>query len=161
MNEIKSIDGYENYYISENGEIFSNGNKLKQYENNGHLFVYLYKDTKRKKFYVHRLVAEAFLPNPCKYPVVNHKDENPRNNNVLNLEWCSHKYNTNYGTCIKRRANSCKKRILQIDSNGNIVCAFKGVIEAANYLKIDASSISKVALGKRKTAGGFFWKYEC
>lgn len=161
MDEIKKIDGYENYYISKNGNVFSGDKKLKQYENQGHLFVYLYKDTNRKKFFVHRLVAKSFLPNPNHYPVVNHKDENPRNNDVSNLEWCTHKYNTNYGTCIKRRSDSCKKKVLQIDDSGNVIASFNGIVDAAKYLGLDSSSITKAALGKRKKVGGFFWKYEC
>lgn len=55
---------------------------------------------------VHRIVAMAFLDNPNNYPIINHKDENPSNNHVDNLEWCTYKYNTNYGTAIERRSLS-------------------------------------------------------
>ena len=51
---------------------------------------------------IHRLVAEAFIPNPNNYPCINHKDENKENNNANNLEWCTYKYNSNYGTCRER-----------------------------------------------------------
>ena len=161
MTVVKAINGYDSYSITDKGKVYSNGKELKQYINGGHLYVYLYKCGKRKKFYVHRLVAETFIPNPNKYPIVNHKDEDSKNNNVSNLEWCTHKYNTNYGTCVKRRAANHKRRIQQLDMNGNIVFVFDGIIDAANLLGIDASSISKAALGKRGSAGGFCWKYEC
>lgn len=68
-----------------------------------HLMVHLSKDGKVRKHYVHRLVAEAFIENPEGLPEVNHKDEDPRNNNVENLEWCTHKYNNLYGTKIRRQ----------------------------------------------------------
>ena len=157
----RKVLGYDNYFITENGKVFSGNIELKQYEHMGYLYVWLYKNGKRKKFFIHRLVAMAFILNPNNYPFVNHKDENVKNNNANNLEWCTAKYNTNYGTCIQRRSMSCKKKILQIDNNGEIVNVFSGIKDAAIFLSIDASSISKVASGKRKSAGGDSWKYEC
>ena len=68
-----------------------------------HLMVHLSKGGKVKKAYVHRLVAEAYIPNPDNLPEVNHKDENPMNNKVDNLEWCTHLYNNLYGTKIERQ----------------------------------------------------------
>ena len=70
--------------------------------NNGYCQVTLYKDTKRKKYLVHRLVAEAFIPNPDGLPHINHKDENPENNKADNLEWCTPLYNNKYGTARYR-----------------------------------------------------------
>lgn len=61
--------------------------------------VMLWKDGKSRQFRVHRLVAEAFIPNPNNYPIINHKDENPSNNEMENLEWCTVKYNSYYGSC--------------------------------------------------------------
>lgn len=63
----------------------------------GYLRVNLCNDDGRKAKFVHRLVCTAFLPNPDNLPQINHKDENPLNNNVENLEWCTGKYNCNYG----------------------------------------------------------------
>lgn len=68
----------------------------------GYMFVSLSKDDKKKTFYVHRMVAKAFIPNPNNYPQINHKDEDRKNNCVDNLEWCTNKYNCNYG---KHREN--------------------------------------------------------
>lgn len=157
---IKPIKDFEGYFVSDSGKVFSGEKELRQYTIKGHKCVYLYNVNGRKKFWVHQLIAEAFIENPNNYPIVNHKDEDGSNNYCSNLEWCNHKYNTNYGTCIRRRADNHKKRILQIDKNGKILRVFNGVIDAAQCLNIDSSSISKVALGKRGSAGGYTWKYE-
>lgn len=78
----------------------------------GYLRVVLYKEGKGKTIKVHRLVAQAFIPNPNNYPCVNHKDECKTNNCVDNLEWCDQKYNVNFGNGIKRRvANTDWKEV--------------------------------------------------
>ena len=107
----KIIEGFADYKVNENGEVYSiKRNKiLKQYEKKNYLGVYLYQDNKRKFRLAHRLVANAFIPNPNNLPQINHKDENSKNNNVENLEWCTQKYNNNYGT-YKERA---RKRMLE------------------------------------------------
>ena len=74
----------------------------------GYLHVGLHKNGKIKNYLVHRLVAEAFIQNPNNYPQVNHKDENPSNNFVNNLEYCDAKYNSNYGTRNERVAEKMK-----------------------------------------------------
>lgn len=96
----KPIDGYEGYLVSDDGRVWSSkrGIELAQEEKKGYLNVYLYNRDGRKFIGVHRLVAIAFIPNPDNLPEVNHKDENPMNNRVDNLEWCTAKYNSNYGT---------------------------------------------------------------
>lgn len=103
----KPVKGYEGlYYITEDGEIYSSiQNKwLKPCVNpQGYPMVNLQSNKK----HIHRLVAEAFIPNPDNLPVVNHKDENKLNSSVDNLEWCTYKYNANYGTA-KERARKTK-----------------------------------------------------
>ena len=111
----KDILGYEGLYqVSSFGRVrsldkydsmnrFYEGRILKLFADRlGYLSVVLYSNSKRKHYLVHRLVAEAFIHNPDNLPQVNHKDENPSNDNVENLEWCDGKYNVNYGTRIDR-----------------------------------------------------------
>lgn len=117
----KDIPGYEGLYqVSNTGRVRSlnyNGTRktkvLKQGTNkDGYKRIKLYKDGKFKVYLVHRLVALAFIPNPNNYPIINHKDENRWNNNVDNLEWCTYKYNSNYGNCIKKLNEGMKRRNL-------------------------------------------------
>lgn len=107
----KDIKGYEGLYLVSNlGDVYSclSNKKLKPGSDNGYLKVNLCKNNKVKQFTVHRLVALAFLPNENNYPCVNHKDENPSNNNVNNLEWCTYKYNNNYGSIRERISKTLK-----------------------------------------------------
>jgi len=108
MKQWKWIDGYVGKYkISSSGEVKSYSRKkpfiLKSALNTyGYPFVILCKDKHKLMVMVHRIVASTFIPNPNNLPQVNHKDENKQNNNVDNLEWCTHKYNLCYGTRIQR-----------------------------------------------------------
>ena len=105
MNEIwKDIVGYEGLYqVSNLGNVKRiNFFKKERFvipcsKGSGYLYVSLSKNNKQKNFYIHRLVATAFIENPDNLPVINHKDENRSNNIVDNLEWCTQKYNCNYG----------------------------------------------------------------
>ena len=99
----KKIDGYDDYFISNLGNIksikFGKTNYMALSEDkDGYFKVNLYKNGKSNVAYIHRLVAKTFISNPNNYKIVNHKDENKQNNNALNLEWCTSKYNNNYGT---------------------------------------------------------------
>lgn len=118
MDEVwKDIEGYEGLYqVSNTGEVKSLNYQgsgeiklLKQYtDKRGYKRIELSKNGKGKTYLVHRLVALVFIPNPDDSPMVNHKDENPSNNNVNNLEWCTHEYNMNYGTRNERISKSLK-----------------------------------------------------
>lgn len=120
MTEIwKDIEGYEGkYQVSNFGQVKSMIGQEKvlhpKKHRNGHLQIGLHKDKKRKTMYIHRLVAQAFIPNPDNLPCVNHKDENPNNNNVDNLEWCTQKYNCNYGTRVDRIMETKKQQYKKI-----------------------------------------------
>lgn len=124
MKEIwKDIEGYEGIYqVSNLGNVRSvdryittkNG-VVKPFKGvirslclnrNGYPFVTLKVKSISKTVEVHRMVAQAFLPNPNNFPCVNHKDENPQNNRVDNLEWCTYKYNSNYGNTQKRKSQN-------------------------------------------------------
>ena len=113
--EWRPVVGYEGLYeVSSYGRVrsldkydsmnrFLRGRILRLFTDGlGYLRAQLYSNSKRKSFLVHRLVAQAFIPNPDNLPQVNHRDENPSNDNVDNLEWCDGKYNVNYGTRIDR-----------------------------------------------------------
>lgn len=105
MEHWKIIKNYENYAISDCGNVknVKTGRILHVYSKKGYYLTYLYNKNGRKIFLVHRLVAMAFIPNPHNDPQINHKDENGFNNIVSNLEWCSAKYNANYGNHNKKR----------------------------------------------------------
>ena len=125
-------------------------------------------DRKGKIKSVHRLVAETFLENKNNYPVVNHIDGNKQNNNVNNLEWCtiSHNVRESFRLGLQKGKqlfgieNPRAKKIYQYDLNNVFIREFDYIKQASEELNIDSSSISAVCKGKRKTAGGYIWKYE-
>ena len=183
MKEIwKSIEGYEGLYeISNLGRVkslarFENGHNansqkryfrkekfLKQGNVRNYLVVCLLKNGKRKMYRVHRLVALAFIPNPNNYSCVNHKDENPLNNCVDNLEWCSFDYNCNYGTRNERMSKSLKNCK---STSKPIRCVETGIIyqsekEIERQLGFCQSHISGCCKHKkhRNTAYGYHWEF--
>lgn len=95
--------------------------------NRGYKHVGLSKDNKVVQFLVHTLVAMAFLENPYNLPIVNHKDENPSNNFYKNLEWCSYKYNINYGSHNEKSVKSISRKVLQYDLEGNFIREYYSV----------------------------------
>lgn len=101
-------------------------------DGHGYPFVWMQVKESRIERHVHRLVALAFVenPKPDEYDVVNHKDENPRNNKVDNLEWCTHKYNLLYGTARERKAKNKCKPFIGCDERGKIVVAYKKLDDA-------------------------------
>jgi hypothetical protein len=98
----------------------------------GYSQVGLHKDGKETKFLVHQLVAKAFIPNPNNYPIINHKKEFEKSNNTIdNLEWCTYKYNANYGTYQERRIKSIDftQRTKNIDYENMQKCRRKKVYQ--------------------------------
>ena len=133
---------------------------IKQRKNNkGYLMVDLYKDGIRSQILVHRLVAQAFVPNPYSYTIVNHKDENKENNCADNLEWCTQKYNMNYGTVQKKIGTANSKRVTMFSKSYDEIETFNSIIDAERNTGISNGSIGDCLHGRRKTAGGYIWKY--
>ena len=126
---------------------------------NGYLQVCLWKNGKVKTFYVHRLVAEAFLPNPNNLTEVNHKDENKLNNNAENLEWCDREYNCNFGTRNERDALTKSKPVLQYTMEGEFVKEWKSIRECGRN-GYDQGHVAACCQGKQKYHKGFIWKYK-
>ena len=153
--EVSSYGRVKSYQLDSNGRILSPGNS-----GNGYKIVILCKDKKRKNYMIHRLVAEAFIPNPSKFPQVNHKDENKQNNYVENLEWCNSIYNNRYGTRLQKVAEKLGKSILQLDKQGNIIKEWPSISKASKCLSVSGRShITDCLKGRCKTALGYMWKY--
>ena len=134
--------------------------------NNGYLAVHLWYKGKSKHLYIHRLVAETFIPNPNNLPCINHKDEDKTKNCVDNLEWCSYEYNANYGTRTQRIAdrqknNKRSKRVLQYDLDGNLIREWPSLKEIWREMNYTRSIICKCCQHKprNKTAYGYRWEY--
>lgn len=128
-------------------------------KDNGYVYVDFYINGKQKHFYVHRLVASAFIPNyDEEKTIINHKDEDKTNNRIENLEWCTHVYNLSYGTAPYRRgiaiSNGNKKRIR--NSKGE---EFESVGDAALKYNCNASSISNNLKGRTLSCVGLNWYY--
>lgn len=196
-NEIwKDIEGYEGVYrVSNMGRVYSVKRNIMlkpqrvcdgAKDGGGYRAVRLCVDGEYKMAYIHRLVAQAFLPNPQNLPQVNHKDEDKTNNRVENLEWCDDKYNKNYGTIVVRRTRTTKKtyserhenvrqeqarlrktynakeskwkhhEVLQFDLDGNFIACWKSVWEIHKVLGIDVNSCVK---GKVLVKGNSKWLY--
>lgn len=162
------ISGYEGLYqISNFGRVksfyFKNPRILKPHKVKGYSNVELYKNKKKKQFYIHRLVMENFCPiENMNVLDVNHKDEDKSNNHISNLEWMTHKDNLNYGS----RAEKARMKMQGKNSSRSkkVRCIEKDVIyealrEAERQLGIPATNISKACKGKIKTAGGYHWEY--
>lgn len=126
---------------------------------NGYLRVSLHKDGKRKNYSVHRLVAQAFIPNPDNLPEVNHINEDKMDNRVENLEWCSHKFNNNWGTANQRRAEKRSKPVVALDKQGRIVHVFSSTMETGRN-GYNQSNVAACCRGERKTHKGLIWKYQ-
>lgn len=194
----KDIPGYEEYYsVSTYGRVLAKFRLVKYTDKDGNeqwkrVESHLLNDKKRDKggyvsvslrgddyfapktIGVHRLVALAFIPNPDNLPIINHKDENPSNNNVDNLEWCTHKYNLSYGTAQARRVQTIlakagekavkeKGLISVFIEDGKHVGDFPSIKIAMKTLGIKVKSTARVErclAGEIDSAFGYEWGYD-
>lgn len=159
----KNIEEFDGYQISNFGNVKSfryrnkNNPKIlkKIIDKDGYYVINLYRNKKCIQKRIHILVANAFISNLKKLPQVNHKDENKLNNKVDNLEWCTAKYNCNYGT----RNQRISKKINQYDLEENYVKTWDSIIDVEKKLNIFHSRIIECCQGKRKSIGGYKWRY--
>ena len=166
------VEGYEGLYqVSTFGQVRAlekidgNGNKRKPKmlkpvsTSDNYKKVRLYKNGSKTWFPVHRLVANAFIPNCFNKPQINHIDENPTNNRVENLEWVTAKENANWGTRTLKQAISASMPVEQFTCDGTYIAGFWGVREAGRVTGLDSSSIAKCCRGEMKFYKGFIWRY--
>lgn len=167
------ILGKKRYFINDSGEVYNNNcKKIKSHpDKDGYPKVRLWNGEKYKNFFVHRLVAAAFIPNPMNKPQVNHKDGNKTNNNVSNLEWVTQSENMRHcfnvlghkaGYWNKGRfgKDSNKAKIVIQIKDGEVIAEFYGCMEVQRKTGIHFGSISNACLGRSKTAGGYTWRYK-
>lgn len=168
----KDVVGYEGFYqVSNLGRVKSvdrlingryaghktkaKGQLLKTFTNKtGYVRVALNINHKVNKFAVHRLVAQAFIPNPDNKPQVNHKDEVRDHNNADNLEWVTAKENSKYGTRPEKISQLKSKPVISV-SEGGLMRWFKSATDAASVLNVQNKNITKVLHGTRKQTGGY------
>lgn len=182
----RNIKGYEGLYqISRNGVIRSldkylpmpNGGEklvkekiLKPYKNReGYLRVALSKNGKVKHYLIHRLVAEAFIDNPNNLPHIDHINTDRTDNRVENLRWCTHKENMNNSITKTKISNfmigkkgikhPSSKIVLQLSKDGELIKKWDCIRDVYRHLNISVGHIAEVCRGKRKTAGGYIWRY--
>lgn len=183
MTEIwKDIEGFENYQVSDCGRVRSKNwnntgscrNLYLKPHNKGYLQVELRMGKTRKMLLVHRLVAQAFIPNPNGYAQINHIDEDKQNNNISNLEWCTQSQNLKahyknhsckrssaFFVRRKRVANPMRNtyKIQQLTLDGELIKLWDFAVDVKHQLNYNATSIWECCEGKRKTAYGYKWQY--
>ncbi len=168
----KKIKGFSHYSIDEKGIVINDlTSKIKTPTLNltgkGYLYVDLWESGEKYRKYIHRLVAEAFIPNPENKPYINHIDGNPRNNNVNNLEWCTPLENVEHASKVlgvmKAYKNHCEKQkraVIQINRfTKEKVGKYDSIAEASKKTGVPTSGIVNVLKGRQSYTKDFVWKY--
>ena len=155
LGRIRRIDG-----VLKNGRHWK-GRVLKQKrQSNGYMSVMLSENGVTKTKLVHRLIAETFLDNENKYPVVNHKDRNQANNVLDNLEYCTQSYNSTYKDAHIERSKKFLKPVLQFSIDGTFIREWSSATEVKNKLGYEANNIRACCRGVRTKANDFKWQYK-
>lgn len=162
INEVwKDIDGYDGMYkVSNLGNVYSkyvNRNLKHGKTKDGYPYVMLRNNGKQKCNLIHRLVAQAFIPNPDNLPCVNHKDENTENYSIDNLEWCTVAYNNTYNNAYKKRALKLAKEVYAYNNKGELVYHYCSTREAARELDYSAGDIWGCCTGRLYTYKNLVW----
>lgn len=140
-------------YVTYKGKILKS-----QKQRNGYLIIDLHRNNKTKRKLVHILVAETWIPNLNSNKYINHKDSNPQNNRIDNLEWCTQSYNVKYAYKNGNKIAPNMKKTNQI-KNGKIINTYISMTDAERKTGIKSANISKCCRNIRKHAGGFQWEY--
>lgn len=164
MKEVwKDIEVYEGIYqVSNLGRVkrVTTGRILKSSKNRGgYLYVNLCKNGKYKTHKIHRLVSQAFIPNPENKPEINHIDEDKSNNVISNIEWSTRKENNNHGTRNERTSKKQSIPIIATNLKTGESKEFYGTSECARQLGLNQSSITSVLKGRNKQTGGYIFEY--
>lgn len=161
----KSIKGYEGLYeISENGEIRNAKGFIKKPkpDKDGYFKIWLSKNSKKRPYFIHRLVAVEFVENTYEKPIVNHIDGTKVNNHYSNLEWCTRSENDKHAFQLGLRKVTCggtSKCVSQYDLNGNFITKYNSISHASRETDVPITSISNCINKKNKTAGGYIWEF--
>lgn len=170
------VKGYEGLYLISTygnckttnyrpgyGRIPEDINDIMKIENpdnhQGYCTIKLSKNGKKRTARIHRLVAEAFIPNPNNYPCVNHIDGNKLNNNVNNLEWCTEKQNMEHAAKFNLVNRGKQQYVKQLTLDGKLIKIHKSIREASRETNICRDSITKCLKGKQQQCNNFKWEY--
>lgn len=160
----KTVTANPKYEVNELGEIRNAAtlHKLKPILNRHNGYLYIYgtdsRSGKRRSYLVHRLVAQAFIPNPENLPQVNHIDECKTNNAVGNLEWCTNEYNNAVGT-VRQRQGLAHRRPVVCLKDGKEVKTYPSVGKAAEAVGVDITAVSYAVRGEGRKCCGYEWRY--